>query len=140
MKFKIILFTVTALYSICQSQRRNDFPDSDKIPNCDLIKKGTFSRYEKGNSGFKVKFNNNKMTEIYGRKTVTIESDIKMLSKCKFEAEIKNIKTKYKMPDSLFYVGKKTEYEVVETGKNYIIYDYQCNKGRNICSEILEKK
>ena len=140
MKIKFTLFVALLFSFALQSQRRNDFPDSDKIPNCGLIKKGTFSRYEKGNSGFKVKFNNNKMTEIYGRKTVTVESDIKILSKCKFEAEIKNIKTKYKMPDSLFYVGKKTEYEVVETGKNYIIYDYQCNEGKNICSEILEKK
>lgn len=140
MIFKILFFISLLLSFHLKSQRRNNFPDSDKTPNCSLIKKGTFSRYEKGNSGFKVKFNNNKMTEIYGRKTVTIESDIKMLSKCKFEAEIKNIKTKYKMTDSLFYVGKKTEYELVETGKNYIIYDYWCNEGRNICSEILEKE
>jgi hypothetical protein len=103
-----------------------------------MIKNGTFSRYEKI-IGFKVKFSDNKMTKSM-KNTVTIESNIKMLSKCKFKTEIKNIKTKYKMPDSLFYVGKKTEYEVVETGKNYIIYDYRCNEGKNICSEILEKK
>lgn len=63
-----------------------------------------------------------------------------MLNKCKFEAEIKSIETKFKMTDSLFYVGKKTEYEVVETGKNYIIYEYWCNEGRNICTEILDKE
>lgn len=140
MIFKILFF-ISLLFSFhLKSQRRNDFPDSDKIPNCDLIKKGTFSRYKKGNSRFKVKFNNNKMTEIYGKNIVTIESDIKILSKCKFEAEIKNIKTKYKMTDSLFYIGKKTEYELIETGKNYIIYEYWCNEGRNFCSEILEKE
>ena len=139
MKIKFTLFVALLFSFALQSQRRNDFPYSDKIPNCDMIKNGTFSRYSQDNR-FKVKFSDKKMTEIYGKNTVTIESNIKMLSKCKFKAEIKNIKTKYKMPDSLFYVGKKTEYEVVETGKNYIIYDYRCNEGKNICSEILEKK
>jgi hypothetical protein len=134
-------FILSMLFCIIiKSQRKNNFLDSDKTPNCDLIKKGTFSRHNKSNSRLKVIFNDNKMTEIYGKNAVTIESDIKMLSKCKFEAEIKNIKTKYKMTDSLFYVGKKTEYKIVETGKNSIIYEYWCNQGRNICTEILEKK
>jgi hypothetical protein len=140
MKSKIILFITIVIYSILQSQRRNDFADSDKIPNCDIIKKGVFSSNEENGKFLKVKFRNNKMIEIYGKNTVIIKSNIKMLSKCKLEAEIKNIKTKYKMTDSLFHVGKKTEYEIVETGKNSIIYEYWCNEGRNTCSEILGKE
>lgn len=66
MLFKITLI-VTLLFSFSlHSQRRSDFPYSDKTPNCDLIKKGTFSSNNKTNSRFKVKFHNNKMIEIYG--------------------------------------------------------------------------
>ena len=96
MVFKTLFF-ISLLFSFAlQSQRRNAFPDSDKIPNCGLIKKGTFSRHDKSNSRFKIKFNNNKMTEIYGKNIVTIESDIKMLDKCKFEAEIMKLQKKEK--------------------------------------------
>lgn len=134
-----IIFSILLSFHL-KSQRRNYFPDSDKTPNCSIIKKGSFARHNKTDSRFKVKFNNNKMIEVYGNNTVIIESNLKMLSKCKFEAEIKNIKSKFQMTDSLFYVGNKTVYEVVETGKNSIIYEYWCNEGRNICTEILEKE
>lgn len=80
------------------------------------------------------------MIEVYGNNSIIIESKLKILSKCKFEAEIKNLKSKFQMTDSLFYVGKKTVYEVVETGKSFIIYEYWCNEGRNICTEMLEKE
>lgn len=123
-----------------KSQRRNFFPDSDKTPNCNIIKKGSFFRGNKTDSSFKVKFHNNKMIEVYGNNTVIIESNLKMLNKCKFEGEIKNIKTKYLMTDSLLYVGKKTTYEILETGKNYIVYEYPCVEDLNHCTEILEKE
>lgn len=140
MIFKALL-TFSILCSIhLKSQRRNYFPDSDNTPNCNLIKKGSFFRDNKRDSSLKVKFHNNKMTEVYGNNTVIIESNLKMLSKCKFEGEIKSIKTKYIMTDSLLYVGKKTVYQIVETGKNSIIYEYSCNEDRNVCTEILEKE
>ncbi|PJJ67887.1 hypothetical protein [Chryseobacterium geocarposphaerae] len=133
--------TFSILFSFhLQSQRRNFFPDSDTPPNCNIIKKGTFFRDDKTDSRFKVKFHNNKMIEVYGNNTVIIESNLKMLSKCKFEGEIKKIKTKFLMTDSLFYVGKTTTYEIVETGKNYIVYEYPCVADLNNCTEILEKK
>lgn len=140
-----MIFKVLAIFSVLfsfhlKSQRRNFFPDSDKTPNCNVIKKGIFFRGDKTDSRFKVKFHNNKMIEVYGNNTVIIESDLKMLSKCNFEREIKKIKTKYLMKDSLLYVGKKTTYEIVETGKNYIIYEYPCVGDLNNCTEILEKK
>ncbi len=44
------------------------------------------------------------------------------------------------MKDSLLYTGKKTTYEIIETRKNFIIFEYWYNEGRNICTEILEKE
>jgi hypothetical protein len=140
MLFKVLI-TFTILFSFhLKSQRRNYFPNSDKTPNCNLIKKVFFSNNEKGNNSLKVRFHNKKMIEVYGNNSIIIESKLKILSKCKFEAEIKNLKSKFQMTDSLFYVGKKTVYEVVETGKSFIIYEYWCNEGRNICTEMLEKE
>ncbi|MCX8526208.1 hypothetical protein OF897_20030 [Chryseobacterium formosus] len=63
-----------------------------------------------------------------------------MISPCKFEAEIKSIQPKPEIKDDLIYVGNKIVYEIVETGKNLIIYQYWCNEGRNICTEILQKE
>lgn len=144
MKFKIFTFFAIFLSIIIYSQRRNYFPDSNKIPNCKLIEKGNFTRNEKGNNSFRVKFHKNKMTEVFGKNDIIIESKLKMLNKCKFETEIISIKTKLKMKmkmkDDFIYIGKKTKYEIVETGKNSIIYEYWCNEGRNICTEILEKE
>lgn len=138
MTMKILLFFSLLSSIIIYSQRRNDFVESDKIPDCSLINNGNFTRNEK--NSLKVKFRKNKMIEIIGKKAVIVESSLRMLTKCKFETEIKNIKTKYKMTDDFIYIGKKTVYEIVETGKNYIIMDYSCNEDRNTCSEILEKE
>jgi len=138
MKFKIFIFFAILFSIIIYSQRRNDFTYSDKIPDCSLINNGNFTRYEK--NSLKIKFRKNRMIEIIGKKIVTVGSSLKMLSKCKFETEIKSIKTKYQITDDFIYIGKKTVYEIVETGKNYIIIEYSCNEDRNTCSEILDKK
>ncbi|MCX8533172.1 hypothetical protein [Chryseobacterium luquanense] len=135
---KILLLFSLLSSVIIYSQRRNYFPDSDKTPNCNLIKKGNFTRNEKGNNSFKVKVRKNRMTEIFGKNDIIVESKLKMPNKCKFETEIIKIKTKLK--DDFIYIGKKTKYEIVETGKNSIIYEYWCNEGRNICTEILQKE
>lgn len=137
---KILLFFSLLSSVIIYSQRRNYFVDSDKTPNCNLIKKGSFIRNEDGEGSLKVKFRKNRMTEIYGNKSIIIKSRVKMISPCKFEAEIKSIQPKPEIKDDLIYVGNKTVYEIVETGKNLIIYQYWCNEGRNICTEILEKE
>lgn len=138
MKFKIFTFFAIVFSVIIYSQRRNDFSYSDKTPDCISIKNGNFTRDEK--NSLKMKFRKNRMIEIIGKKIVIVESSLKMLSKCKFETEIKSIKTKYKITDDFIYIGKKTVYEIVETGKNYLIMEYSCNEDRNTCSEILEKE
>lgn len=140
MKFKIFIFFAIFLSIIIYSQRRNYFPDSDKIPNCKLIEKGNLTRNEDGYSSLKIKFRKNKMTEIHGNKSIIIKSRLKMISPCKFEAEIKSIQPKPEIKDDLIYVGNKIVYEIVETGENLIIYQYWCNEGRNICTEILQKE
>ncbi|MCD1116422.1 hypothetical protein [Chryseobacterium turcicum] len=137
MKCLIILLLVFSIKNY--SQRKNYFPDSDKNPNCSLINNGSFNSDDKNT--LKVKFHHNKMIEILGDKeTITIESKLKMLDKCKFETEIISIKTKLELKDDLMYLGKKTEYKIVETGENYIILEYPCNDDRNTCTEILDKE
>ncbi|MFL9834237.1 hypothetical protein [Chryseobacterium terrae] len=137
---KIVLFFLLLFSIIIHSQRRNYFPDSDKTPNCHLIKKGTFTNNEDGNNLLRIKFRNNRMTQVYGNKSIVIKSHLKMISPCKFEAEIKSIQPKPELKDNLIYVGNKIVYEIIKTGKNLIIYQYWCNEGRNICTEILEKE
>lgn len=137
---KILLFLLLLSSVIIYSQRRNYFVDSDKTPNCNLIKKGNFTRNEDNDGSLKVKFRKNRMTEIHGNKSIIVQSRLKMISPCKFEAEIKSIQPKPQIKDDFIYVGNKIVYEIVETGKNLIIYQYWCNEGRNICTEILEKE
>lgn len=138
MKFKILTFSAILFINILQAQRRNDLANSDKLLNCGLIENGNFTRFEK--NSLKIKFRKNTMTEIIGNKTITVKSSLKMLNKCTFETEIKNIKTKHQLTDDFLYIGKKTVYEIVETGKNYIVMEYSCNNDRNTCSEILDKE
>ena len=79
------------------------------------------------------------MIEIWGGREIIIESSIKMIDKCKFETEIKKIKTQVITQDNFLYIGKKTKYEIVETGKKYLVLEYSCNEDRNTCTEILDK-
>lgn len=92
---------------IIYSQRRNYFPDSDKTPNCNLIKHGNFTNNEDGYGSLTVKFRKNKMTEIHGNKSIIIKSRLQMISPCKFEAEIKSIQPKPEIKDDLTYIGNK---------------------------------
>lgn len=133
-----ILSILLLLFSIKSfSQRRNYFPISDRIPNCNLIDHGNFARDDK--KTLKIKFRKNKMIEIWGDRKIIIESSLKMSDKCTFETEIKKIKTQLTSQDNLHYVGRKTKYEIVETGKKYIVLEYTCNEDRNTCTEILDK-
>ena len=135
MKILVIFSLVLCVKSY--SQRRNAFPDSDKIPDCSVINHGRFTKDDK--KTLTVKFRKNKMIEILGDRKIIIESSIKMIDKCKFETEIKKIKTQLTFADNFLYIGKKTKYEIVETGKKYIVLEYSCNEDRNTCTEILDK-
>lgn len=133
-----ILLIVMVIFSIKSfSQRRNYFPDSDKIPNCNLVDNGNFVRDDK--KTLKIKFRKNKMIEIWGDREIVVESSLKMNGKCKFETEITKIKTQLTSQDNFLYIGKTTKYIIVETGKKYIVLEYSCNEDRNTCTEILEK-
>ena len=133
-----VLLIVLVIFSIKSfSQRRNYFPDSDKIPNCNLVDNGNFVRDDK--KTLKIKFRKNKMIEIWGDREIVVESSLKMKGKCKFETEITKIKTQLTSQDNFLYIGKTTKYIIVETGKKYIVLEYSCNEDRNTCTEILDK-
>ncbi len=129
---------------LIQSQRRNYFENSDKSPNCTVLKKGFFknedSNTDSASLPYQIKINKNHMTEVYGNSQIIIKSRVKYLEKCKFEKEIIKIRSKLDINESLYKIGGKTVYELVETSPNYIILEFWCNEGRNICTEILNRK
>lgn len=145
--FKVIIFILFIFFDLCKSQR---FILSDQKPNCKAIKNTDFLKSQSDSISEKQKyifrFRNNKMIEEFqskdfkSKKYFIIESKLKSLDNCTFEAEIRKIKTNLIFGDNFFYIGKKTIYKIVETSDKYIILEYSCNEYRNTCTEILYKQ
>ncbi len=143
---KNILIFIFILPFFFSAQRRNIFDTSNKRPFCSIIKLGTFYEFNYPNDSIATKtlsrtisFRKNIMKESWFHGRLIFKSNIKYLSNCKFSSEIIKIKTKLDL-QNFHEIGNKTIYEIVETGKNYVILEYACNEGRNTCTLILDKK
>ncbi|KUJ52959.1 hypothetical protein AR685_00815 [Chryseobacterium sp. JAH] len=105
------------------------------------MKNVTLSRLKSdSDETYKVRFTTHTMNEVWGDNLIMITSKMKILNDCKFETEITKIESKLLFEDNLHFVGKKTVYEITRNDKNEFTYTYWCNEGRNICTEILERR
>jgi len=113
----------------------------NKKRNCKIPKNITLST-SKSDSGktYKVKFTRHTMMEVWGDNLIIIKSKMKILNDCKFETEITKIESKLSLQDSTDFVGKNTAHEIIRSDRKEFIYTYWCNKGRNTCTEMLERR
>jgi|SRR5690606_29534779 len=126
------------------AQKKDLFNNSDVTPDCSVIRNGLFTHDNlKSDStalSYQIEFSNDKITERYGDHQIIVMSSVRYIHKCKFEKEIKTIKTKLLLDDLRYKIGEKTLYQLIETGPEYIVLEYWCNEGRNTCTEILKRQ